>query len=148
MSENNQEQVFQLQRIYTKDISFESPAAPQVFLESWQPEVNLQLNTNAVRMNDSANDYEVTLELTVTAQHEDTVVYLVEVQQAGIFTAAGFPPEEMDHLLGSYCPNLLFPYAREMVSSLVSSGTFPQLLLQPINFDALYHQAQQEQAEH
>ncbi|HLR17979.1 MAG TPA: protein-export chaperone SecB [Alcanivoracaceae bacterium] len=147
MSDNTPEQVFQLQRIYTKDISFESPAAPQVFLESWQPEVNLQLNTNAVRMSDEVNDFEVTLELTVTAKHEETVIYLVEVQQAGIFTAAGFPDEEMDHLLGSYCPNLLFPYAREMVSSLVGSGTFPQLLLQPINFDALYHQAKQEQAQ-
>lgn len=147
MSEQGAETSFQLQRIYVKDISFEVPGAPEVFLQSWQPQVNLQLNTHTQRVGDSGTDYEVVLELTVTASNEDKVVYLVEIQQAGIFTAQGFQGEELEHLLGAYCPNLLFPYAREAVSDLVNRGTFPQLLLQPINFDALYHQAKQQQAE-
>lgn len=147
MSEQGAETSFQLQRIYTKDVSFEVPGAPEVFLQSWQPKVNLQLNTHTQRVGDSTTDYEVVLELTVTASNEDKVVYLVEIQQAGIFSVVGFEGEELEQLLGAYCPNLLFPYAREAVSDLVSRGTFPQLLLQPINFDALYQQAKQQQAE-
>lgn len=147
MSEQGAETSFQLQRIYTKDISFEVPGAPEVFLQSWQPKVNLQLNTHTQRVGDSTTDYEVVLELTVTASNDEKVVYLVEIQQAGIFSAVGFEGEELEQLLGAYCPNLLFPYAREAVSDLVSRGTFPQLLLQPINFDALYQQAKQQQAE-
>lgn len=135
------ERAFQLQRIYTKDISFEVPGAPDVFLKQWQPQVNVQLNTETRRVGESETDYEVVLSLTVTANNEDKTVYLVEVKQAGIFTIVGIEGEERDQLLGAYCPNLLFPYARELITDLVSRGTFPQLLLQPINFDALYQDA-------
>lgn len=140
---DNEDRNFQLQRIYTKDISFESPGAPEVFTSSWKPSVNLQLNTNATRLSD--NDYEVVLELTVTAENEEKVVYLVEIHQAGIFSVAGIEGAELEQLLGAYCPSLLYPYAREAVSDLVARGTFPQLLLQPINFDAIYQQSREQE---
>ncbi|AJD46722.1 protein-export protein secB [Isoalcanivorax pacificus W11-5] len=135
------ERTFQLQRIYTKDVSFEVPGAPEVFIKPWQPRVNVQLNTETRKVGESGNDYEVVLSLTVTASNEEKTVYLVEIKQAGIFTMIGIEGEEREQLLGAYCPNLLFPYARELISDLVSRGTFPQLLLQPINFDALFQDA-------
>ncbi|MEY1662931.1 protein-export chaperone SecB [Isoalcanivorax beigongshangi] len=142
------ERAFHLQRFYVKDLSYEVPGAPEVFLTPVQPRVNLQLNTEARALGDSGSDFEVVLSVTVTAENEDgKVLYLAEVVQAGIFTLVGFEGEERDHLLGAYCPNLLFPYAREAVSDLVNRGSFPQLLLQPINFDALYADARARQAD-
>lgn len=146
MSEAPQ-RTFQLQRIYTKDVSFEVPGAPDIFRKQWQPKVNVQLNTEARRLAETESDYEVVLSLTVTAASEEKTVYLVEIKQAGVFTLAGIEGDEREQLLGAYCPNLLFPYARELVSDLVSRGTFPQLLLQPINFDALFMDAKQRQQE-
>ena len=146
MSEAPQ-RIFQLQRIYTKDVSFEVPGAPDIFRKQWQPKVNVQLNTDARRLEGSESDYEVVLSLTVTASSEEKTVYLVEIKQAGVFTLSGIEGDEREQLLGAYCPNLLFPYARELVSDLVSRGTFPQLLLQPINFDALYLDAKQRRQE-
>ncbi len=149
MSENTQPaedaRKFDLQRIYTKDLSFETPNSPEVFTLEWKPESNLALNSE---VNNLAGDaYEVTLSVTVTTKIEDKVAYLVEVKQAGIFTLKGFPNEEMGPMLGAYCPNILFPYAREVVSDLVNKGGFPQLLLTPVNFDHLFAQhMQQKQA--
>lgn len=143
------EKQFAIQRIYVKDLSFESPNAPEIFAgDEWKPEVNIQLNTETKRLNDGV--VEVVLAVTVTAKAGDKTAFLAEVQQAGIFAITGFDENEMSHMLGSYCPNLLFPYAREAVSDLVSRGSFPQLLLSPVNFDALYAQhlqQQQQQAE-
>lgn len=146
-----EKKVFQLQRVYLKDASYECPGAPEVFLQEWKPKVNVQLNNNARRVADS-QEYEVELSVTVTAkdEKEEKTFYLVEVTQAGIFTVSGIADAERDQLLGSYCPNLLFPYVREAVSDLVSKGSFPQMVLQPINFDALYQQQlqqRQQQAE-
>ena len=142
MSENSQareeSREFALQRIYTKDISFETPNSPGVFGVEWKPESNLNLNSNTRKLDDS--HYEVTLTVTVTTKIGDQTAFLVEVQQAGIFLVKGFPEPEMGHMLGAYCPNILFPYARETVSDLVTKGSFPQLLLAPVNFDALYAQ--------
>ncbi|MCG8393002.1 MAG: protein-export chaperone SecB [Pseudomonadales bacterium] len=142
-----QQKVFQLQRIYLKDASFECPGAPDVFLQEWKPKVNVQLNNSAKRIGES-DEYEVELTVTVTAkdEQEEKTFYLIEVKQAGIFTVKGIEGEERGQLLGAYCPNLLFPYVREAVSDLVAKGSFPQMVLQPINFDALYQQQRQQQA--
>lgn len=129
---------FAIQRIYLKDVSFETPNSPAVFAAQWQPEVKVELNSGGTRLAEDV--FEVVLTLTVTCKVGDKTAYLVEVQQAGIFTIAGFDENTLAGMLGSYCPNILFPYAREVVSSLVSKGSFPQLLLAPINFDALYAQ--------
>jgi preprotein translocase subunit SecB len=129
---------FTIQKIYVKDVSFESPATPDLFLKEWKPQTNVQLNTEARRVSDDV--HEVVLTLTVTTKTQDETAYLVEVKQAGVFTAKGFPPEQLGHLVGAYCPNLLFPYARETISSLVLRGGFPDMPLAPVNFDALYAQ--------
>ena len=144
MAEENQaqEKQFSIQKIYTKDISFESPATPNVFTEKWEPAVDFNLGTNATPLQDSM--VEVTLTITVTVKTGDTTAYLVEVTQAGIFSLAGFSDQEMAPMAGSFCPNILFPYAREVVSDLVAKGGFPQLLLAPVNFDALYQQHVQQ----
>lgn len=130
---------FAIQRIYVRDISFEVPGAPEAFTVEWKPEVKLDLNTKNNKLSD--NSFEVVLTVTVTANNQDKVAFLAEVQQAGIFLINGMPQEQIQHLLGAYCPNVLFPYAREAISDLVNRGSFPQLLLAPVNFDALYAEA-------
>jgi len=145
MSEATETQ-FALQRVYLKDVSFEVPGAPKVFLQQWQPEVNIDLNTSAQRLEDGRH-YDVTLALTVTASNEGQVAFLVDIKQAGIFQIEGVADAELGPLLGSYCPNLLFPFAREAISDIVGKGSFPQLLLQPINFDAVYSETMRKLAE-
>lgn len=135
MSEqNNTEMTFQIQRIYTKDISFEAPNAPHVFQKDWQPEVKLDLDTASTQLADDV--YEVVLRVTVTASLGEETAFLCEVQQGGIFSIAGIEGTQMAHCLGAYCPNILFPFLREAVNDMVTKGSFPQLLLTPINFDA------------
>ena len=145
MSEAQQEQQFIIQRIYTKDVSFEAPNSPSVFTQEWNPDTNLDLNT---QVNPLAGDnHEVELSITITVKSNDKVAFLVEVTQAGVFFITGYAPEQLNHLLAAYCPNILFPYAREVIASLVSKGSFPELHLSPINFDALYaRRLQEEQA--
>jgi len=134
-----------IQKIYVKDLSFEAPNAPQCFTEEWEPEVNLDLSTNTQGV--AEHNYEVVLSLTVTVSNKDKTAYLVEVKQAGIFHLEDFPDSVLNAMLGSFCPNLLFPYAREAVSDTVTRGGFPQMLLNPINFDALYEQHLQQQTQ-
>ncbi|QBQ53761.1 protein-export chaperone SecB [Nitrosococcus wardiae] len=141
--EQNQQAQFVIQKIYVKDISFETPNSPQVFTQEWKPEVNLQLSNENKRI--SENIYEVVLSLTVTAKLGDQTAFLAEVQQAGIFTLNGYSDQNLGPLLSSYCPNILFPFAREVVADLVTKGGFPPLLLAPINFDALYAQRIKQQ---
>jgi len=135
---------FALQRIYTKDVSFETPNVPGIFQQEWKPETKVNLNTEVKKLGDAV--YEVCLSVTVTTQLGEQTAYLAEVKQAGVFTVNGFPEPEMGPLLGSFCPNQLFPYVREVLSDLIMKGSFPQLVLQPVNFDALYMQHQQELA--
>lgn len=137
---------FALQRVYLKDASFEVPGAPQVFLQQWNPEVSIDLASTAETLEDG-NNIEVTLSLTVTARNEGQTAFLVEVKQAGIFQAVGFDDAALGPLLGAYCPNVLFPFAREAISDLVGKGSFPQLLLQPINFDAVYAERLRQEQE-
>lgn len=132
---------FMIQRVYTKNLSFETTNTPAVFQQRWEPELSLDLNTNHVTLEDSI--YEVTLTVTATVKNENTTAFLVEVQQAGIFTIKGAETAQLDHLLGSFCPSILFPYAREAITAEVIRGSFPQLVLAPINFDALYMQQMQ-----
>lgn len=139
-NEQGEQKGLQLQRIYLKDVSFETPGVPAVFTEQWQPNVDVQLNSTAHPLAGDT-DFEVELTVTVTAKKEDKTVYLIEVKYAGVFSIKGMKEEEREFLLGAYCPNLLFPYVRETLSGLAAKGTFPQLLLQPINFEALFQQA-------
>ena len=141
-AKEGQQGQFNIQKIYTKDISFEAPNSPKVFTEKWEPQNNLDLNTNASPI--AENTYEVVLSLTVTAKLGDNTAYLCEIHQAGIFSIEGFADSDLHAMLGSFCPNILFPYAREAVSDIVTRGGFPQLLLAPINFDALYEQHMQQ----
>ncbi|EIJ34584.1 protein-export chaperone SecB [Thiothrix nivea] len=140
-----QEQQFIIQRVYIKDVSFEAPNSPAIFTQDWQPDTNLDLNT---KVNNLANDnFEVELFITITVQSAGKTAFLVEVKQAGVFFIQGYAEEQLNHLLAAYCPNILFPYAREVIASLVSKGSFPELHLSPINFDALYaRRLQEEQA--
>ena len=132
------QQEFVIHKVYLKDVSFESPNAPDIFTQEWAPETHIDLNTASRAIDE--NIYEVELSLTVTTKLGERTAYLVEIKQAGVFGAAGFAPDHLGHLLGSYCPNLLFPYAREAISSLVTKGGFPDMALAPVNFDALYAQ--------
>jgi len=144
--EKNQAQ-FALQRIYVKDLSFESPNSPLVFQEQWKPQVSLDLNTSHSKIAD--NQYEVVLSLTVTTKVGEKVACLVEIQQAGVFMVSGVEGAQLSHMLGAYCPQVLFPYAREAIDGIVNKGSFPALMLAPVNFDAIYAQAlkrKQEQA--
>jgi preprotein translocase subunit SecB len=135
---------FAIQKVYVKDISFETPNSPQIFQQQWQPVVNMDLASSAKLLEGPL--YEVVLSITVTVSFEKQTVYLVEVQQAGIFHVAGLPQEVMERMLATVCPNILFPFAREVVADLVTRGGFPQLLLAPVNFDALYLQQQNKKA--
>jgi preprotein translocase subunit SecB len=137
MSEEN-EISFNLKKVYIKDISFESPQSPQVFLNEQAPEVDVQMNITHSKLEDS-NLYEVVLTITVTAKSGDTNFFLCEVQQAGLFEVTG-ASDEMPMVLEIACPNILLPFVREAISDLVGKGGFPQLLINPINFEALFHQ--------
>ncbi len=143
--ENNAvEKQFSIQKIYTKDMSFETPNSPSIFTAKWEPTVDFNLGTQVNAL--EPNLFEIVLTVTITVKCQDTIAYLVEASQAGIFILGGFTEEEMGPMLSSFCPNILFPYAREVVSDLVTKGGFPQLLLAPVNFDALYaHHLQQQQ---
>ena len=133
---------FMIQRIYIKNLSFETTNTPAVFQQQWEPELSLDLNTQHTQLDEST--YEVALTVTATVKNKTTVAFLIEVQQAGIFTIQGPAPEQLDHLLGSFCPRILFPSAREAITTEVIRGSFPQLVLAPINFDALYIQQMDE----
>lgn len=131
-----------IQKIYTKDLSFEAPNTPQVFQGEWKPELNLELNIETKKLNEE--EYEVILRITLTAKKNNITLFIAEVNQAGIFLIKQFPPLELESVLGSFCPSVLFPYAREACAYLVNHGGFPPIHLAPINFDALYT-AQQAQ---
>jgi len=127
---------FAIQRVYTKDVSFETPNSPAIFQKEWKPEIKLDLDTRSNKLADDT--YEVVLAVTVTATVEGQTAFLAEVQQAGIFTIGNLPEVQLAHTIGAFCPTTLFPYARETVASLVNRGSFPQFNLSPVNFEALF----------
>jgi len=133
---------FAIQRLYIKDLSFESPNSPEVFQSEWKPELSLDINTDAKLI---GNDiYEVVLKLTVKVKMNDKIPFLIEIKQAGLFLLKGFPEEQLRYMLGAFCPNIIFPYAREIISDMTMRGGFPPLYLTPINFDSLYQQHSDE----
>lgn len=138
----NAKKLFSIQKIFTKDISYETPNSPKIFTEEWLPTIDFNLGTKMQELQETV--FEVSLSVTVTVKCNDTVAYLVKINQGGIFSISGFSEQEKAPMLGSFCPNILFPYAREVVSDLVAKGGFPQLLLAPVNFDALYAQHLQQ----
>lgn len=146
MAEEDQRQ-FLIQKLYVKDVSFESPGTPQSFaFKQWEPKVDLNLSNYNKRVDGDV--FEVVLSVTVTVSHQEQVAFLVEIQQGGLFAVSGFSDEEQQYLLGSQCMNILFPYAREVISDLSTRGGFPPLILSPVNFDVLYQQhLQQQQAQ-
>lgn len=125
-----------LQRVYAKDISFEAPNILQALSKDWKPEMHLDMNTKANRLEDKV--FEIVLSLTASVKSAGQTAYVCEIQQAGIFSIEETNEDELKKILGCNCPNLLFPFAREAVSNLVARGGFPQLLLTPIDFEALY----------
>jgi protein-export chaperone SecB len=135
-NDDDQTRTFNIHRIYTKDLSYESPATPEIFQEQRQPQINLDLTSEHKTINQDL--YEVVLRVTVEAKIDDQTIFLVETKEAGIFTIKGFKEQELAKLLGSFCPETLFPYAREIISETISRGNFPPLYLSPINFDAWY----------
>ena len=144
---------FAMQRMYLKDLSFETPQGVEAFRKQWKPNVNQEMTTKTKKVEDGL--YEVTLQLTITVKSEEEALYLVEVQQAGLFTVKGLEGQQLAQVLNTACPNMLFPYAREVIDNVVTKGSFPALMLPPINFDALFvqalaqakAQAEQQQAE-
>ncbi|BBR52066.1 MULTISPECIES: protein-export chaperone SecB [Pseudomonas] len=136
---------FSLQRIYVRDLSFEAPKSPQIFRQQWEPSVSLDLNTRQKAL--ESDFHEVVLTLSVTVKNGEEVAFIAEVQQAGIFLIKNLDAASMSHTLGAFCPNILFPYARETLDSLVTRGSFPALMLSPVNFDALYAQEMQRMQE-
>lgn len=138
----NDQPVFSIEKVYVKDLSLEIPNAPQIFLEREAPQVDIQLHHNSNAVEDGV--YETTLTVTVTAKIGEKTLFLVEAAQAGIFVARNIPAQELDAVLGIACPNILFPYVREVISDTITRGSFPPVVLAPVNFEAIF-QAQREQ---
>ena len=136
---------FSIQRVYLKDLSFETPQGPAVFNKKWQPKVNQDLNTKTRQVEDGI--YEVALRVTITMADGEDTIYVVEAEQAGLFNIKGFSEEQLPQILNTTCPGILFPYLRETLDNIVTKGSFPALLLPPINFDALFANAMQQAAE-
>tara|TARA_B110000305_G_scaffold230220_1_gene282124 strand:- start:1249 stop:1809 length:561 start_codon:yes stop_codon:yes gene_type:complete len=136
---------FGVQRVYVKDVSFEAPDTPNVFRQQYSPQVNFSINNRSNKIEEGL--YEVVLRLTADVKQDDKTVFLVEIQQAGIFEIRGIEGEQLEQVLTITCPNVLFPYGREAIDALVTRGSFPALLLAPINFESIYMQAKQQQEE-
>ena len=148
MAEKEETPFFAIEKLYVKDLSVEVPNAPAVFTENGNPEINLQLQTAGTKISDDL--YEAVLTTTVTAKTGEKTLFLVEVRQAGVFRIRNIPEENLEPLLSIACPNVLFPYAREAVSDSINRAGFPPVLLQPVNFEAMYAariQQQQQQAQ-
>lgn len=143
--EQNAQPVFGIEKLYVKDLSLEVPNAPEIFLEREQPQIEIQLNTGGRGVGEGV--FEVVLTVTVTAKMGEKTVFLVEVGQAGIFRIQNVPEEQLEPLIAVACPNILFPYAREAVSDAVSRAGFQPIVLQPVNFEGMYMQRLQQQAE-
>lgn len=141
-AENPTEQQFAVQRLYIKDLSFEAPMGAEAFTKQWQPAVNQELGNKVNKLDD--NNYEVILTITITVKLGEETAFLIEVHQAGIFNITGLEEQQLAHVLNTMCPQILFPYAREAIDNVITKGSFPALMLPPINFDALFAQAVQQ----
>jgi preprotein translocase subunit SecB len=144
MADEQQQASFQVEKIYVKDLSLEIPNSPQVFLEQVQPQIEVQIGTSANNFAESL--YEVSVSATVTAKMGERTVFLAEAVQSGIFTLRNVPEQEIEPLLGVGCPSIIFPYLRETISDVIARGGFPQVLLAPVSFEALFAQRTRQQA--
>jgi preprotein translocase subunit SecB len=143
-NENAAEKHLSITKIYLKDTSFESPQSPAIFRQGeWKPQTNL--NLRSAHHPTEGDHHEIVLTITIEAKENDKTCFLIELQQAGLFEISGYEGAELEAIVGSFCPNILFPYARESIAALVQKGGFPEFVLQPINFDALYMQSKQQQ---
>ena len=136
---------FAIHKVYLQDVSVESPNCPDIFSEKWNPDVDVQITSSASDIGD--NNHNIAIGITVTVKSNDKTAYLVEVHQAGVFHINGVTEQQLHHMVYSYCPNILFPYAREAISDLIMRAGFPQMLIAPVNFDAMYMQRLKEQQE-
>lgn len=141
MSETAEVQ-FAIQRIYLKDVSFETPQGVKVFTQKWQPQIQLDVNTLSEKLEE--DHFEVILRITLTATQDEKTVLLIEAKQAGVFFCKGLTDEQLRHILSTRAPEILFPYLRETIDALAVRGSFPAFMLAPINFDALYAQAMEQ----
>lgn len=146
--QENTEKRLSVVKIYTKDASFESPQSPDIFnTQEWSPNTNLNLRSSHTPVNDSLHEVVLTITVDAKTKEDEKTIFLIELQQAGLFEIGGYEKEEMGAIIGSFCPSVLFPYARESIASTIQKGGFPEFVLQPINFDALYQQSLQQQVE-
>jgi preprotein translocase subunit SecB len=144
----NTEKRLSVIKVYAKDFSFESPQSPGIFnSQDWSPNTNLNLRSSHTPVNDTLHEVVLTITVDAKTKEDEKTIFLIELQQAGLFEIAGYSQEEMGAIIGSFCPNVLFPYARESIATTVQKGGFPEFVLQPINFDALYQQSLQQQAQ-
>lgn len=143
---DEQQPAFATQRLYIKDISFEAPHAPDIFLKEWNPDISVQMD-NTVQVIDEAGVYDVQLRVSIEARLDDKTAYIAEVVQGGIFMITGFPEKDRLRLTGAVCPETLYPYAREAISSLLAKASFPPFLLTPVNFDYLYQKQLEEKTQ-
>ena len=143
--QQNNQPVFSIEKLYVKDLSLEIPNAPQAFLERETPTVDIQLHHNSSRVDDGL--FQTVLTVTVTAKVGEKTLFLVEAAQAGIFTLRNIPQSDLDAVLGIACPNILFPYAREVISDIVVRAGFPPVVLNPVNFEALYAAQREQQSQ-
>tara|TARA_B110000046_G_C12935879_1_gene373561 strand:- start:45 stop:557 length:513 start_codon:yes stop_codon:yes gene_type:complete len=144
-SETPAEPKFAVQRIYLKDLSFETPQGAEGFQKNWKPKVNQDLNTKTSKIEEGV--FEVALRITVTVTDGEDTIYLIEAEQAGLFTATGFSDQQLTQVLNTTCPSMLFPYVREVIDNVLVKGSFPPLMIPPINFDALFASAVQQAQE-
>lgn len=135
-SKSQSEIEFGLQKLYTKDISFESPGAPQIFQSEWKPKVNLEFSTHINKLDEEY--YDVSLEVTINGQSGDKPAFVIEIEQAGVFFVKGATGDVLEQMLNIHCPTILFPYLRECVDNLLVRGSFPAIMLAPINFESLF----------
>ena len=146
--QQNAEKRLSVAKVYVKDFSFESPQTPAIFnTQEWSPNTNLNLRSSHTPVSDSLHEVVLTLTVDAKDKEDDKTIFLVELQQAGLFEISGYDKEEMGVVIGSFCPNVLFPYARETIANTIQKGGFPEFVLQPINFDALYQQSLQQQTD-
>ncbi len=143
-AETNTQPIFNIEKLYVKDLSLEIPNAPAIFLERENPQIDLQLQTNAASIEEGVFDVTVTVTVTAKLAEKDKVVFLIEAKQAGIFQIRNIPAEEMEMVLAAVCPNILFPYLREVVSDAAVRGGFAPVILNPVNFEAIYQQQKQQ----
>ncbi len=136
---------FAVQRVYLKDLSFETPQGAEAFQKQWKPRVTQDLSTKSAKIDD--NIYEVALRITITVKDEEETIYLIEVEQAGLFSIEGIEEQQLPQVLNITCATLLLPYAREAIDSTVIKGSFPPLMIPPINFESLFHSAVKQSAE-